>query len=79
MKKAAAENPADKVFKPRMSQSEIKVDATTRAARAIIKEEVSVREAKTERLRKARLAQENVDPAVSAKRITEKMMSRRKR
>jgi hypothetical protein len=45
------------LFKPKLSQSEIKVDATTRAARAIIDEEANARDAKTERLRAARLLQ----------------------
>jgi len=40
------------------SKQEAKADATTRAAREILDSEVSRREAKTERLRLARLAKE---------------------
>ncbi|MBP0574699.1 hypothetical protein J8J27_28725, partial [Mycobacterium tuberculosis] len=40
------------------SKLETKSDATTRAARAIIDLEVAAREAKTERLRAARLARD---------------------
>jgi hypothetical protein len=49
------------LFKPKLSQTEIRVDATTRAARAIVDEEATARDAKTERLRAARLAQEAID------------------
>jgi hypothetical protein len=57
--------PTDKVFKPKPSQAELRVDATTRAAQAIMGEEASAREAKTERLRAARLAREAAeDPSV---------------
>lgn len=46
------------VFQPKSSKPEAKADATTRMARAIIDSEAAAREAKTERLRAARLAQE---------------------
>ena len=63
-----AANPADKIFKPKPSQAELRVDATTRAARAIIDEEANARDAKTERLRVARLAQEATEePPVEKK------------
>lgn len=48
------------VFQSKSSKQEAKADATTRLVRAIIDNEASVREAKTERLRAARLAQEAV-------------------
>ncbi|MGB3390651.1 MAG: hypothetical protein WBA88_22025 [Pseudaminobacter sp.] len=46
------------VFQPKPSKQEAKADATTRLVQAIIDNEASAREAKTERLRVARLAQE---------------------
>ncbi len=46
------------VFQPKPSKQESKADVTTKTARAIIDHELSAREAKTERLRAARLAQE---------------------
>lgn len=46
------------LFKPPKSKSETKADVTDNAARAIIDDEVARREAKTARLRRARLAQE---------------------
>ncbi|WP_315919751.1 hypothetical protein [Mesorhizobium sp. SP-1A] len=44
------------IFKPRPTSIEKKTDATTRAAQQIIDDEKLAREAKTERLRLARLA-----------------------
>ena len=46
------------VFQPKPSKQETKADVTTKTARAIIDHELSAREAKTERLRAARLARE---------------------
>jgi hypothetical protein len=70
--------PEPSLFKPKLSQSELKVDATTRAARAIIDEEANARDAKTERLRAARLArQETEGPPVQ--KISEKKKTRQKR
>jgi len=66
------------LFKPKLSQSEIKVDATTRAARAIIDEEANARDAKTERLRAARLALEATEEPLVQK-ISTKKKTRRKR
>ncbi|PWJ78346.1 hypothetical protein C7441_11611 [Pseudaminobacter salicylatoxidans] len=48
----------DGIFKPRPTASETKGDMTTRAAREIVERERAVRDAKSERLRLARLAQE---------------------
>lgn len=45
------------VFKPKSTRTESKAEATTAAAAAIISSEVRAREAKTARLRAARLAQ----------------------
>ena len=46
------------VFKPTLSRMESKNDATTRAARGIVDTETAAMDAKTERLRAARLARE---------------------
>ncbi|MDN5928671.1 MAG: hypothetical protein L0I29_16505 [Hyphomicrobiales bacterium] len=70
--------PVDKVFKPKPSQAELRVDATTRAARAIISEEVNARDAKTERLRAARLATEATE-APPIQKISAKKKTSRKR
>ena len=46
------------LFKPKTSKAETKADVTDTAARAIIGEEAKRREAKTAKLRQARLDQE---------------------
>jgi len=46
------------VFQARPSKQETKADVTSRIAREIIDKEAAARESKTERLRAARLAQE---------------------
>ena len=46
------------ISKPNLSRTEAKNDATTRAAKQIIKGETASRQAKTERLRKARAARD---------------------
>lgn len=66
------------LFKPKLSQSELKVDTTTRAARAIIDEEANARDLKTERLRAARLAREAADESAEQK-ISAKKKTQRKR
>jgi hypothetical protein len=48
----------ESIFKPKPTSSEAKADTTTKVARSIISAEMAAREAKTERLRLARLAQE---------------------
>lgn len=55
------------VFRPKPSKQEVKADATTRIAREIADAEVARREAKTERLRLARLAREAAEPAKTVK------------
>lgn len=63
------ETSAAAVFKLKPSRQETKADTTTRAAREIIDGEASAREAKTQRLRAARLAIEAIDkPAPAAKK-----------
>ena len=59
---------ADGAFKPKPTTAEAKGDATTRAALTIINGEAAAREAKTERLRKARLAQEALEAAPAPKK-----------
>ncbi|MFD1702390.1 hypothetical protein ACFSCV_05160 [Methylopila henanensis] len=54
----------DTLFKP--SKSEAKGDATTRAARAIIDQEKAKEDAKTARLRAARLAKEAAESEAAA-------------
>jgi hypothetical protein len=49
------------LFKPKPTAIETKQDATTKAARAIIDTEASARDRKTERLKLARLAQEEAE------------------
>ena len=61
------------VFQPKSSKQEAKADTTTRIAREIIDGEASAREAKTERLRAARLAKE-----VAAQPAPETRKTRRK-
>ncbi len=58
---------SDKVFAPRRSAAETKSDTTTRISREIQDGEVAAREAKTERLRLARLAMEAAAPAPEPK------------
>jgi hypothetical protein len=58
------------VFKPKPTTTEAKSDTTTRVARSIIEGEAAVREAKTARLRRARLAKEaEADVPNLAKRL----------
>ena len=81
------------IFKPKPTGSEKKSDATTRAAQQIMDAERQHREAKTERLRLARLAREEAEtgqpapakrkasgafPAVSAASKREKMKPARR-
>ena len=57
------------LFRPKPSKSESKAEATTNAARAILDDEVARREAKTAKLRAARLAMEEEQAAeASAKK-----------
>jgi len=51
----------ENLFKPRKSTQETKADNTTRVARQMIDAEASSREAKTNRLREARLAKEEAE------------------
>ncbi len=58
---------AEAAFKPKLSRIESRQDATTRAAWTIIATESAAVDAKTERLRAARLAQEANAPPVLPK------------
>jgi hypothetical protein len=60
------------LFQPKLSASETKGDTTTRAAQAITDAETNARDAKTERLRAARLHKEAVEGPVPIKKIPEK-------
>lgn len=63
----------DTVFPPKPPRNEAKADATTRIAREIIDSEATAREAKTQRLRAARLAQEAAaKPATTTKKTRRK-------
>jgi hypothetical protein len=54
------------LFKPKASKAETKADITNEAARAIIDDEASRREAKTAKLRQMRLDQEAAAAAIPA-------------
>lgn len=62
------------LFKPKASKAETKADTTTNAARTIIDAEVEKREAKTARLRQARLDRE----ALAAEEAAQEMPNRAK-
>ncbi len=66
-------------FKAVASKAETKADVTTRTAKAIIDDEVARREAKTARLRQARLESETklAEIEVPAKRVTKKAAASR--
>jgi hypothetical protein len=67
----------ESIFKPKPTSSEAKADTTTKVARSIISAEMAAREAKTERLRLARLAQEAQSaPATKAKAPSRRRKSR---
>lgn len=55
------------IFRPKPSKQEAKADATTQLVRQIMDGETAAREAKTERLRQARLAKQKLEPAAPAK------------
>ena len=59
----------DGVFKPKPTTREFKDDTTTSVARQIMEGERLAREAKTERLRLARLANAAAEPAVATPRL----------
>jgi hypothetical protein len=65
------------LFQPKLSASETKGDATTRAAQAIVDEETNARDAKTERLRAARLRKEAIEEPVPIKKLPEKKTRRK--
>lgn len=50
--------PVNTIFQPKSSKQEAKADVTTRVSREIMDSEAMAREAKTERLRAARLVLE---------------------
>ncbi|MEO3389202.1 hypothetical protein [Mesorhizobium sp. CAU 1741] len=60
------ESTINAMFKPKPSKQEAKADTTTRVAREILDSESRKRDAKTERLRLARLASEASDTEAPA-------------
>jgi hypothetical protein len=60
------------LFQPKLSASETKGDATTRVAQAITDAETNARDAKTERLRTARLAKEATEGPPPGKLVRRK-------
>lgn len=63
-------------FNPKLTTTESKSEATTRVARSIVEGEVALREAKTERLRRARLAKE---AAVGTPSLAKQLAARRRK
>jgi hypothetical protein len=64
-------------FQPKLSASEKKVDATTRAAQAVTDAEANARDAKTERLRAARLHKEAIEGPAPIRKMPEKKVRRK--
>lgn len=58
--------PEPELFKSAPPKGDPNIDPTTKAARAIIDEEVAARIAKTERLRAARLARKAIEQPVTS-------------
>jgi hypothetical protein len=65
-------------FKPKPSKAETKADVTDHAARSIISAEAERREAKTARLRQARLEQEAAQTATQAVASATSRLNKRK-
>jgi len=65
-------SPDKSTLRPTATRMEAKGEATTRAARQILDAEASARVAKTKRLRAARLAQAEAEPAETPKRSPRK-------
>jgi hypothetical protein len=68
----------DNLFRPARSKAETKADVTDSTARAIIDAEIESREAKTERLRKARLKMEAEQAAATEKAPAKKTRAKAK-
>ena len=65
------------IFKPKLSKSDSKSEATSRVAREILDSEAASRVAKSARLRAARLAREATEtPAPAAKTVRRKRSTR---
>jgi hypothetical protein len=67
------------VFKPKPTSGEAKSDTTTKVARQILDGERAAREAKTERLRLARLAKEAAEPVIAPPKPRARPAKRRAR
>lgn len=57
----------DGIFKPNLTKTESKAETVSRIARSMIDQEVAKRDAKTARLREARIARDAALPALPAK------------
>lgn len=66
------------LFKPKHSKTESKADATTHIARALIGAEVELRNAKTARLREARLENEATRASASSAEEPRRAIARRR-
>ena len=67
---------AENLFKPADARGQAKGERTNDAARSIIRTETAQRNAKTERLRAARLAREAAEPVADAPRPARKARGR---
>jgi hypothetical protein len=65
------------IFKPKPTGAELKGDTTNKIARNIIEGEAAARNAKTERLRAARLAREAAQPTPAVVKATGKKRTKR--
>lgn len=57
----------DGLFKPNLTKTESKAETVSRVARSMIDQEIAKRDAKTARLREARMARDAAVPAPPAK------------
>ncbi len=73
------ESTINAIFKPKPSKQEAKADTTTRVAREILDAESRKRDAKTERLRLARLAVEAAEPEIPANKPKTKAKAKAKK
>ncbi len=60
----------DGIFKPNLTKTERKAETVSRIARSMIDQEVAKRDAKTARLREARMAMEASAPAAPARKVS---------
>ncbi|GAB4069078.1 hypothetical protein KHC28_20785 [Ancylobacter sonchi] len=65
----------DTLFKPNLTKTESKAESVSRIAKSMIEQDMAKRDAKTARLRAARLAQEAAEPPVVLKSRSAKKKS----